>query len=64
MLCMNLFQASFNLSNEGVEDSISNNYAMCMFMKLDFMIISVMQSVKNADKKRDEEMPSTRKGRD
>ena len=114
MLRMYLLQAWFNLSDEGVEDAISDSYAMRKFMKLDFMkenvpdattllhfrrileeselgkamfeainreleakghfmrggtivdatIISAPPSVKNADKKRDEEMSSTRKGSD
>jgi IS5 family transposase len=36
MLRMYLMQIWFNLSDEGIEDSIYDSYAMCTFMHIDF----------------------------
>ncbi len=36
MLCMSLMQTWFHLSDEGIEDSIYDSYAMRSFMNMDF----------------------------
>lgn len=36
MLRMYLMQAWFNLSDEGIGDSVYDSYAMCTFMHIDF----------------------------